>query len=358
MKRRIEVFVGLAIGVVLVWLLFRNTDWSEVWKSMRGAHPGWVMVTVGLVVLSFFVRVQRWTYIVRAVKPVRYRHLFSATQIGFLANFTLPARIGEVIRAIVLSRLANLPMLKTIAMVALDRMLDLVGLLAVVLITIGVFTPQDGLIPKETLGWEIRFSANEIRWGEFLAGIMLFVTAAPFVLLYVKQAQVLAFSDRFFGKFSARLAARVRHFLQHFVDGLHIFRSGWDMAKAILFSLITWGVCILAFQAMIFAFNIDCPWYTAIVMEMLLAVAISVPGPPGFIGQFHAPIVICLVILSNTDDTTAKAFAILIHIVNLVPIAIIGFICIVMERFSVTELAHESSAAKKEIKAAERAVGD
>jgi uncharacterized protein (TIRG00374 family) len=352
------VFAGLAIGIVLVWLLFRNTDWSEVWDSVRGAHLGWVLVATGLVILSFFLRVMRWTYIVRAAKPVKYRHLFSATQIGFLANFTLPARIGEVIRAVVLSRLEGLPISKTIAMVALDRLLDLVGLLAVVLVTIGVFTPQDGIIPKETFGREIPFSASQIRWGEFAAGTMLFVTVIPFVLLYVRQNQVLALTERFFGRISKRLGERVRLFLQHFVEGLHIFRSGSDMLKACLFSLATWGVCILVFQAMIFAFNIECPWYTAIVMEMLLAVAISVPGPPGFIGQFHAPIVICLVILSTADDPTAKAFAILTHIINLVPIAVIGFFCIITERFSVTELAHESSATKKQIKQADRAVGD
>jgi len=347
MKRKLNVVVGLLIGAFLVWLLFRDTNWGEVWAATRRANMGWLSLATLLIVLTFFVRVQRWTYIVRTAKPVSYRHMFSATQIGFLGNFLLPARLGEFIRAGVLTRLTRIPFSKSFAMVALDRVLDLFGLITIVAITLLVFTPQDHVIPKETLGWEIRFSANQVQWGEFLAGVMLVVAVSGFALLYVMQERILKLSDRILGMVSRKLADKAHQFLEHFVEGLHIFRSGSDMLKSISFSLLTWAVCVLVFVCMLEAFDIQYPWYTAFVVELFLAIAISVPGPPGFIGQFQAPIIIGLVTLTNADDATAKAFAIVAHILNMIPVAIVGFICIYMERFSVTELQAETLRAQE-----------
>lgn len=348
MKRKLHVVVGLLIGAFLIWLLFRDTDWAEVWAATRRANIWWLSLATFLIVLTFFVRVQRWTYIVRTAKPVSYRHMFSATQIGFLGNFLLPARLGELVRAGVLTRLTRIHFSKSIAMVALDRVLDLVGLITIVAITLLVFTPQDHVIPKETLGWEIRFSANQVRLGELFATVMLVGAITAFGLLYVMQERILALSDRILGLFSRKLADKVHHFLGHFVEGLHVFRSGSDMAKSIAFSLLTWAICVLVFVCMLEAFNIEYPWYTAFVVELFLAIAISVPGPPGFIGQFQAPIIIGLVTLTTADDATAKAFAILAHILNMIPVAIVGLICIYMERFSVTELQEDTMRAEQE----------
>jgi hypothetical protein len=338
----------LAIVVAVIYLMFRNTNWGEVAAAIKQVKIGWLLVATAIVVLSFFTRVQRWTYIVRAAKPVSFRHMFSATQIGFLANFTLPARMGEAIRAVVLARLAKMPFSKCLAMVALDRVTDLIGLLAVVLATVVAFKPEDRTFPKETLGFEYHFSANQV-WMAELGTIAFFLVSVIFlVLVYTKKDLMLRVSDRAVGALSKKLAPRVNDFLKNFAEALHIFQSASDMGKAIFFSLLTWGICIFVFMAMLNAFEISCPWYTPLVMEMLLAVAIAVPGPPGFIGQFQVPIIVTLVMLvPGIEDSKAKAVAILTHVVNLIPIAVIGIYCLIREQFGFVELTQETKLEKK-----------
>ncbi len=104
MKKAVQIIVGLVIGALLLWWVFRDTDWAEVGTALGAVHWGWLAVATLFVLFSFITRILRWRYIVRTAKPVSFRSMFSATQIGFMANFILPGRAGEVIRALVLSR--------------------------------------------------------------------------------------------------------------------------------------------------------------------------------------------------------------------------------------------------------------
>lgn len=347
MKDRLRAVAGLAIGGLLVWLLFRNTDWGEVRAAMSRASVPWLLVSILLIVLSSFLRTQRWTYIVRTAQPVRYRHMFSATQIGLLANLLLPARLGDVVQAAVLSRLAHVPFSKSISMTALDRVLDLISLLVVILISIGVFEPVDCLIPKETFGWPITFSASQMVKVERGVGLMLVVVIAAFVLLYARQAQVLKVLDLSLGWLSRGIAERAQRFALDFLHGFRIFRNAMDMAKAVAYSLITWTVSILAMAAMIQAFHISGPWYSSTVVVMLLAIGISMPAAPGLIGQFQVPVVVALLMLTSADDGTAKALSIVGYVIDVVLIVIIGLLCIYIEKLNMSILIPSDIMVKK-----------
>ena len=342
MKRTIQIVIGLLVGVACVWILFRGTDWHAVSVAIQGVSIFWLLVSFVMLTSSFFTRVQRWSYIVRATKPVSFRHMFSATQIGFFANFILPGRVGELLRAVVLARLERLSISRCFAMVALDRVTDMFGLVAVVIVVIFAYSPQ-GLvvIPKETFNFEqdVRFSAAWIHRGEMGIILMMVVLIAAFVALYVNQALFLRLFDRCAGLVSKRLAAWGHNVIQQFADGLHIFRSASDMAKCIVWSLITWGTFLLTMFTAMKAFGIHAPWYTMFVMELLVAVSISVPGAPGFVGQFHIPIVVTLMlVVPNMDISTAKAFAIVAHLLNVIPVAIVGVACMFLEQFGLAEI--------------------
>lgn len=352
MKKKIQVLAGILLGVFLLWVVFRQTDWREVWQAIRSVHRGWFAATVGLVILSFFTRVQRWSYIVRTAKPISFRQMFSATQIGFLANFTLPMRVGELVRALVLSRLAKLPFSRCFAMVALDRITDLIGLMAVMLVAAVAYSPTETItLPEATMGVEVTVSPATIRVGQLGMVAMLLCGVATLVVLYVKQALVLRIADRVAGTVSKRLAERTHQFLQDFADGLHIFRSVSDMSKSLFFTFVTWGCFVLILQTSLLMFGVHGPWYTVFVIQVLLAIAISVPSTPSFAGPFHLAIVVSLMMLiPETDDSVAKAIAIVAHLINVVTVVGSGIICLFVENLHLVELSREAARDKVELK--------
>ena len=75
--------------------------------SVIGSDLTWVLVACALMVAAMFARAASWVAIVRAAlpgRPVRRRDVTSATMIGVLMSATLPARLGEPARAMVLAR--------------------------------------------------------------------------------------------------------------------------------------------------------------------------------------------------------------------------------------------------------------
>lgn len=349
MKRKVQIVIGLALGVFLLWFLFKDTDWAELWQAIVDAEWTWLLLTQVPILVSFFTRVQRWSYIVRATGPVRFRHLFSATQIAFLVNFVLPARLGELVRPLVLSRLAKRPFTQCLAMAALDRVADLVGLLAVLIVATLSFHPV-GDIRLPAAIWEEPLPAGLIRSGALGTLAVISGVVLVFVLLYVNTRLVLRLSDAIIGMGSARAATYVHGMLEHFAQGMHVFRSVGDLVKTCFFSLITWACFLAAYQFTLEAFGIDAPWYTVFVMVGLLAVAISLPSAPGGFGLFQLAIVATFAML-GLDIPMAKALAVSLvaHMINLVPIAVAGIYCLYLENLSFISVTRESAKTHEEI---------
>ncbi len=346
-RRAAAAAICLALTALLLWAVFRDTDWRAVGEAMRDAHPGWMAASIVLVFVAFITRAQRWSYIVRAAAPVSFRHLFTSTQIGFLVNFVSPARAGEFVRAFVLGRLTGIPFTKGLALVALDRVTDVIGVIAVLLVAIVAFYQMGTVyIPTELLAGRepFRIPPEMVQTATIIVTLGIAGMVAVLVLLYTNQTLVLRWSAKLLEPISKSLANHVHRLLLHFAEGLHIFRSPGDMAKSIGFSLLTWSCFVLGIATFQRAFGLEGPWYTPIVVQTLLALAIVIPIAPGFIGQFHFGIVAGL-LLANPEApmATAQAMAIVAHLVNFVAVVLIGVVCLWMEHMGLFELRRISS---------------
>jgi len=351
MKKKIQIGVGLLLGLAILWWLFRDTDWAAVGAAMAAAHKGWLLASLLAVIVTFFTRVQRWGYIVRTAKPVPFRSLFSATQIGFMANFVLPGRAGELIRGLVLTRLEKIPFTKSVAFVALDRVTDLFGLIFVMAVALFAMDMSRPVVLPASLGFpeDTAELLTPTRLRQAAALFLVLVTAiiTVLVLLYTNQRLLLRISDRILGVISQKVAVYVHGMLQHFAEGLHVFRSVGDMSKAIFFSLLTWLVATFSFYAAIVAFGVEGPWYTAFAVVAMLSVAISIPGAPGFVGQFQLGIILGLFFtIENVDVNAAKAIGIMSHLINLGACVGVGLWCLYRENLALVELQEASESAE------------
>lgn len=350
MKKRNQVIAGALLGLLALWLVFRVTDWGEVWVSMREIRPGWLAATILLVFVSFFARVQRWSYIVRTAGPVRFRHMFSATQIGFLANTVLPMRLGELVRALVLSRLAGLPVSKSMAMVVLDRVTDLIGLLCVMAVSILTYMPKEAVfIPKDVVGVDVHIAPSAIWWSEMGLLVLLLVSVAALTLLIARRDFVLWLNSMLVARLSRGLAGRLDRAIREFSQGLQALRSPSAMAKAIAFSLITWGCLVAMLDLYLRAFGVRGPWYTAFVIQVLLAAVVTLPSTPGATGLFHLAVVAGLMMLvPDASPNTAKAVAIVAHLISVLTIIVSGVVCLYIEGMGLGELRREISEAESD----------
>ncbi|MBI2421863.1 MAG: flippase-like domain-containing protein [Candidatus Hydrogenedentes bacterium] len=343
MKKHAQTLAGAAFGIALLIFLFKDTDWREVGHALRSVHWGWLVTSLLLVLVTFFTRVQRWSYIVRTAKPVSFRALFSATQIGFLGNFVLPGRIGEIIRAVVLSHLAGLPFTRCFAFVALDRVTDLFGLIAVMGVALIFFRPEADIpLPPDIL--DVVIPADIIQVATLWTMVFVAIILAGLGLLYFFQDRFVGIMHYVLRPLGRKISDKIEHFMRTFALGLHVFRSVGDMARAVGYSLLTWAVGVLCYHAVLEAFGLAAHWYTSVLVMVFLAVAVSIPGAPGFVGQFHLAVVAAVLISDPGADTNvARAAALMAHLVNLVPVALVGVYCLYTEKLGLLALRRESA---------------
>lgn len=350
MSRRsgvVQGLVGLILGAALIWLLFRGTDWSAVAQAFSAMDPFWTLTAGLLVVASFFVRVIRWQCIVGAFEQVPFVRLFYATQIGFLANFVLPARLGEIIRALALNRTAGVPVSRGLSYVAADRVADVTGL-AVVFGVIAWVYPVE-LVGSLPLPEEWRAVYGPLLTPDHLRqafrGTLVVLAAAPLALAAAHRSapRLMRLAGQRLGRRWPNGARAAERLISRLAEGLSIARRPWHLAGALAANLALWGIFLLTHAALFQAFGLRLPWYTAFVTLSLLALFISVPGPPGFVGPFHAGIV-CGLILADpaVPLDTARALAIAGHLVNLIMVVAFGLWSLWREGMALTELRRDA----------------
>ena len=341
--------LSVLLSALLLWLLFRGTDWAATYAAVRHVRLPWLAVALALVFLSCLARVQRWSYVVRAAHPATFRSLFSATQVGLLVNLVVPARVGELVRAVLLKRLSGAPLARSMSLVAMDRVNDAFALIAVLFIASATFPAADVEFPAGAFGNReaLIVTSELIRPAATSLTLALGLLVAALALVYAGRTTVQRLLGRMAAVVSARFATRVESLFEHFVAGMHVFRSAADLARSALFSLLTWGAVALSLSALLRAFRLDLPWFTPFLMLAILAVFTSVTVTPGLVGQYHLPVVASLLMIDpRMDADEARAVAIVAHLVAVLPIAALGAFAMVRERLSLGGLADTVSEAR------------
>tara|TARA_R110002096_G_scaffold15071_6_gene53171 strand:- start:6903 stop:7952 length:1050 start_codon:yes stop_codon:yes gene_type:complete len=344
-KTFLRLALGVVIGIVLLWILFRKTDWAEVATSIRGIDQRWLGLAILCTVANQVIRTQRWSYIVRSSDQSRFRSLFSATQISAMVNFLIPARVGELIRAFVLSQLEEIPLSRSIALTTLDRVYDLLIIILMVLVTLFVFPiDQDVVIGPHTIGNEdtIVFSGKILKPAFIGLSAAFLIAVSVLAFVYFRSDVVLSLSRRVFNVFSEKLTSRLESFFTNFSKGMSIFETTSAQAKCLLLSLFLWAGQVASVACVIAAFGITFAWYVPLFILCATALFIAFPLTPGMIGQFHLSVMISLMIaIPETQAAEAKAVAIVTHMVGCLPLIILGMICSFREGFSIKALKQE-----------------
>jgi uncharacterized membrane protein YbhN (UPF0104 family) len=96
--------VSIPLAAALLYWSFRGVDWRSVWHSIASAKPAYLFGAAAITTFSFFMRAVRWRILLNAEGRLRVATVFRATMVGYLGNSFLPARAGEVLRSVLISR--------------------------------------------------------------------------------------------------------------------------------------------------------------------------------------------------------------------------------------------------------------
>src|SRR5436190_22601264 len=122
MLRDKKFWLGLAVSLVFLGLVFWGQNPAQIWGALQQANYAALLPALVFYFLGVGVRTVRWQVLLRPILPqTRFLQLFEVVVIGYMANDILPARLGEVVRAYVLSRRERITKSATLGTIVVER---------------------------------------------------------------------------------------------------------------------------------------------------------------------------------------------------------------------------------------------
>lgn len=304
---RIRLLIGLAISLILLFFTFRGLDWGEVGEALRGANYVFIVLAALVIICAFGVRALRWSYLLRPVRVLPWRSLFSVVLIGFFGNYVLPAKTGELVRAYVLGKRENLSKSAILGSIAVEKTMDTLILFGILLATL----------------WTVPLPEDISNFERFAAVFLIVVIGAMLVLAARgrRVSNLVVRALQFVFPWWKERVARMTH---SFVDGLSVLYHGSSVGVVLGLSLVIWLMTTLNFWLIGNALGLNLPLYAYVIIVAVTNMSSFVPSAPGRFGTLEALSVFVLG-LFGVDKNTAVLFPILLRIAQLVPI-LLGYV--------------------------------
>lgn len=314
------VLLGTGISVLTIVLIISQIEWELLRDSLAAARFGYVIPAALLLVLGLFARGQRWRVLLSDGLP--YWRAFHIMNVAYLINNLLPFRVGEVARAFLATRARPpVPVPKSASTIIVERLLDVLAV--VLMLAYGLaFAPVPPALQQ--------------------TGLLMGVVSLAGFLFLVALSRQRETAHRLLAVFTARLrflpANRLGRWLDQFLDGLLPLAGVRPLLLAFLWTGISWALSGYAGYLLMFVFFSDPTLPATFIYIAAAAFAIAVPAVPGNLGTYELSIILALRGLGYADSETLAAFAVMVHLVNLLVNASLGVVGFIEEGVTVEEL--------------------
>src|SRR4051794_11709969 len=320
--RRAGVVAGGLLAAGLGMLAVHRIGAQKIGDALLNATPTWMVLGLALMCLAMLVRAEAWHAILRAALPgtrVRRRDVGRATMVGVLMSATLPARLGEPSRALIVARRVGrvrerLPVvIGSLVSQTLLNLLALTGLGIVMFATVGLFRGHE----KALFAFAVAPFA-----------LLVVLLALPALLRRGKPSRFVRVQ---------RAATAMRGAMLRVRAGLAVFRNpklgSWAVAAQLLAWAIQWASCYVLMVAL----GLHAGVGAAAAVLFAVNVTAVLPATPSNLGVFQAA---CVAVLAayHVSHTDALAYGIVLQAVEIATAVVMGMPALLGEGMSFKDM--------------------
>ena len=321
MSRSVRIVLSIVLSLLFLAFAVQGVDWRLVGAALAEARYVWVLPVFPLTLWSLYIRGQRWRVLLRPVGSPSLSTLVAATNIGFMANMVLPLRAGEVIRPLLVARKEKQPLSGILATILLERIFDMFTILF-------LFGIAAASLP---------ISEAVRQWGLRLLSVAVLIGGGVAVVRW-QEKLALKILDFVLKPFPAKLSEPVGHFFRGFVQALEVLASPLDFIQILAWSLLLWLVISAVYWCGLLAFQLPVPLVLgAIVVTADVAIAVSMPSAPGYVGAIQVGCVLSLAIF-QVSESDAIAYSIVIHVSQFFSVVACGLYSLTREGMSLRQI--------------------
>ena len=306
--RQLRIWVGSAISLAFLVLLLWRVDRVELWAALQQVNAWWLLPALATFTLSIAVRVVRWRIILDRVQPVPTSDAAELLLIGAAANNILPARTGEIVRAVLLQRRHGGSMITALGTIVVERIFD--GLiLALMLATTLAFLGSNAVLRNVAL-----------VAGAAFTGVALVLVALA--LLPVLTRRLI---DAVLAVPPASVGGPLRALANRFLDGLTSLGGPGTWALVATASAATWMLEGASYWLVGIGFGLPLSPIVYLAVCGAANLTVAVPSTSGAIGPYEF-LAREVVVYFGASAAAGTAYAIGVHAFVLLPVTLVGLL--------------------------------
>jgi len=331
-KHLAYIISGLVVTAAALVYAFWGVDIGHLADLLAGGSyllllPYWLFLFA-----FFWFTALRWALLLRPIGHYSSRQVASAMMIGFGANNVLPARVGEVIRAVVFARRYRRTHSGVLTTLALERVLDVVAILAFYLAASALIDP---------------FPAR-IRAGSNLVALFLVIVGVGLTLFLRYPGAFERLWRLMTGRLSTRLMHWGEHLLHNVYAGLSSLKSPHLVVLVVAYSLLKWFASGAMAWLALRAYGIDVSLGVGFIVVAVSALAVTLPNAPGFFGAMQAAFVFALTPFGVSQES-ALAASVFFLLAQWVPVTLVGGLYFFTTAPSLREVQREVEEVEEEL---------
>jgi len=311
-------------GAVLALLALQKIGLASIATALLRSSPAFVLIALAIMCGSMVLRAFSWYAILRAAIPktrIRLSDAAQGTFIGVLMSSTLPARLGEPSRALVVARRTGRP--REYLPVVLGTLVSQTLLNIVALAVLG----------------SVMFSSVDLFNGHQNALLFAAIAPAALLLLVLFAPVILRGAGTRFGRLHA-VVAQIRGAMTRVRAGLMVFRRPRLGAIASVTQLSAWAFQWFACYMLLVALGLDKQAGLPAAAAVLFAVNITavLPATPANLGVFQAACAAVLHTGWHVGYGTGVAYGVILQAVEVSAAILMGMPALVKEGMSWREV--------------------
>lgn len=292
--------------MLFLFLALKGVDWAEFADLLMHIDLIYIVVVFVWSTGSYLARSFRWRVILSTKTPVSGMNVFWANMSGYLGNLILPARAGEIVRAVYISLKENIQTAFALAAGISERLVDLAALVIVSAVTLQMV----GSYPASILGALQFFSFVAV-----LGVIFLFMLPITFQSIErgIKRS---SYSDH-------PIVLRIKSFLEAFVDGLSSLLHVERFIPFLLYTALIWVMDGAGMVFLSYSVGEELTMTQSLLLISALGISSAIPSTPGYVGVYQFVAILVLTPIGFSKES-ALAFILLVQVINLLVVSVWG----------------------------------
>lgn len=306
------------LGILIFWMVYKDQDIDHIKDILSNqVNYFWIVFSLFLGLLSHISRTIRWNLMIEPLghKP-RMLNTFLAVMVGYLMNLALP-RMGEISRCGVLARYEKISFTKLIGTVVVERLIDVLMLLILLLVVISTQFGQVLEFLKNNP--EVNEKLQRVLYSPVLIGGLVLVA----LFIWISRHKIKESS----------LMKKVKGFVSQFVEGVQSIKNLRNVSAFIFHSVFIWFLYFVMLYCVFFAFGFTSHLLPLAGLTVFVFGSFGMVAPvQGGIGAWHFMVIEALA-LYGVDRGDGKVFALLAHGSTTLMLIVLGLIAMLVLPF-------------------------